>query len=168
MRKAVLFLGALILLLSCGKETPVDHNISAEFPLQETLQAVNVLFAEEGQADIVIGTEVKGSLDGVKVTDVDGGKVIRFKSLAIFVGNADEDLLERTFWQDPSLQWIYKLDSDAMEEDFQNCGFVHALRARGLSGDGTTLFAASNVYDKISALSVSPLSFTVKVREEAL
>lgn len=173
MRKSMLMLGALLLMLSCEKAVTTDHHITAEFPAAESLKEVSVRFAESGTADILIGaSEVKGSLDGVTVEPLKNGRLVRWQDLAIFDGSCAEDgletLLEETFWMEPSLLWIYRLDGGLAGAAFDACGFVHALRARGLSETGTTLFAGSNVYDKISALTAEPLSFTVTIREEAL
>lgn len=169
MRRIIYIIGVLLALSACEKAITIDHSITAEFPAVETLQPVSVLFADEGTADIMITSAgLQSSLEGVSEALASGGRIIRYKALAIFVGTCTEDgleaLLEETFWKDSSIQWIYRFDSALEGESLGNCGFVNALRARGLEPDGS-LFAANNVYDKISGLAVSPLCFTVKVRE---
>lgn len=146
MRK-VLILAAVLGLIACTKEVTVDHEISAEFPLQEALQSVSVSIG--GSADIVL------SADGI----------VRHKSLAVYYGPKSSSLLEDTFWQEPDLQWIFILKDTETDEAFTDSGFVDAFKARGLQSEEYILYASSNVYDKISKLSASPLSFEVKVKE---
>lgn len=146
MKKILILLG-LLGLMACTKELTLDHNISAEFPAQETLESVSVSLG--GSADIAINSE----------------GTIRHKSLAIYYGAKSATLLEDSFWKEPGLQWIFILKDAASDEDFAESGFVDVLRARGLASEEYILYASSNVYDKISKLSASPLSFEVKVKE---
>lgn len=146
MKKILILLG-LLGLVACTKELTLDHNISAEFPAQETLQSVSVSLG--GSADILISSE----------------GIVRHKSLAIYYGQKSAGLLENSFWKEPDLQWIFILKDAASDEDFAGSGFVDVLRARGLASEEYILYASSNVYDKISKLSASPLSFEVKVKE---
>lgn len=173
MRKILCILGALTALCACEKAITIDHDITAEFPAVAQLGQVSVLFSDEGSADIKITSAgLQSSLEGATETLVKNGRIIRYKALAIFDGTCTEDgleaLLEETFWAEPSLQWIYRFDSALQGEALGDCGFVNALRARGLESGGGSLFASSNVYDKISGLTASPLGFAVKVREEGL
>lgn len=154
MRK-VFILAAALGLIACTKEVTVDHQISAEFPMQESLESVSVLFAAEGSADILVSTNgitTHGNLSVAKAAVVDEAEL--------------PDILEDTFWTGTTRQWIILLDTNLPCEGMSDCGFVNVLRARGLSQDGVSLWATSNVYDKISGLRVSPVGFTVKVRED--
>lgn len=161
MRNCLIILVAALLVASCDKAVTIDHHITAEFPVQETLPQVSVLFAEEGEADILVSSEgAKSKLQGLVEQSVQGGKVIRYKALAIFTGTLTDDTLEETFWAEPSLEWIVVSDA---EEILSDCGFVNVLRARGL-GEGI-LFASSNAYDKISSPKGEPMGFNIKVKE---
>ena len=167
MRKYLYIILAAAFVCACEKEVTVDHRISAEFPVTETLRDVSILFAEEGGADILLTSSgVRSSLEGVSEAAVPGGKLVRYKSLALFTGTFTESLLEETFWADPSKMWLYRTDSADAEEVLAGCGFVNVLRARGLDG-GTVLYASSNAYDKISSLTGDPLGFNIKVKEAA-
>jgi hypothetical protein len=148
MRKTLLLLAAAVALIACTKEVTVDHHITAEFPLVETLQTVSVSIG--GTADIVI---------------TEDQPIVRYKSLAIYYGANADNLLEDTFWKETSLQWIFILKDAAPIEAFAECGFVDALRARSLSDETVIIYAASNVYDKISDLRTAPVRFNVKVKE---
>ena len=167
MRKHLYLFLAAALVCACEKPVTTDHHLSAEFPVQETLQSVSVLFAEEGEADILLTSAgVQSTLDGLTETAVSGGSIVRYKTLAIFCGTLSEDLLEESFWAEPSLEWVFRTDAADAETLLSRCGFVHVLRARGLEGDG--LFASGNAYDKISSLTGAPLGFRIKVREGSL
>lgn len=144
----------ILALAACTREVSFDHNISAEFPSQKQLESVSVCFAAEGSADILVSTDGVinyGSLSVAKVTVVDEAQL--------------PEILEETFWTGSSRQWLIFLETSLPCEGMSDCGFVNVLRARGLSQDGVSLWASSNVYDKISNLTVSPVSFTVKVWE---
>ena len=168
MRKYLYIMLAAVFACACEKAVTIDHHISAEFPVQETLQQVSILFAEEGEADILVTSSgVESALAGVTETAVTGGRIVRYKSLALFSGTLSEDLLEKTFWAEPSVAWVFRTDSADAEELLSGCGFVNVLRARGIEGDGG-LFAASNAYDKIASLTGAPLAFSMKVREGVL
>lgn len=145
--KKILFLIGLLGLMACTKELTKDHGISVEFPATETLQSVSVSLG--GNADIVISKE----------------GIVRHKSLAVYYGPNSADLLEDTFWKEPALQWIFILKDAQPDENFAESGFVDAFRARGLESEEYILYASSNVYDKMSDLSASPLGFVVKVKE---
>lgn len=167
MRKYLYIILAAAFVCACEKAVTVDHRISAEFPVTETLQDVSILFAEEGEADILVTSSgVQSALAGVTETAVTDGRIVRYKSLALFSGTLSEDLLEITFWAEPSKMWLYRTDSDDAEEVLAGCGFVNVLRARGLDGE-TVLYASSNAYDKISSLTGDPLGFNIKVKEAA-
>lgn len=145
--KKILLLTGLLGLMACTEDLTIDHGISVEFPAQETLQTVSVSLG--GSADIVISQE----------------GIVRHKSLAVYYGFNTEGLLEDTFWKEPGLQWIFILKDARPDEEFAGSGFVDALKARGLTSDEYILYASSNVYDKMSKLNASPLSFEVKVKE---
>lgn len=167
MRKYLYIILAAAFVCACEKAVTIDHHISAEFPVTETLQDVSILFAEEGEADILVTSSgVQSALAGVTETAVTGGRIVRYKSLALFSGTLSVDLLEKTFWADPSKMWLYRTYSADAEEVLAGCGFVNVLRARGLDGE-TVLYASSNAYDKISSLSGDPLGFNIKVKEAA-
>jgi len=159
MKKILTVLGMAAMLLSCTKEITIDHHISAEFPRVGELSGVRVLFAAGGDADIL-------------VTPDGGRRVITYKALSIVTGDYTDaelsTLLEETFWRDPSRQWIIHTASPVEGTVLGGAGFVNCLRARGLSAEGGMLFASSNTYDKIEGITVSPLGFTVKVKEAAL
>ena len=146
MKKILILLG-LLGLMACTKDLTLDHNISVEFPAQETLQSVSVGIG--GSVDILISSE----------------GIVRHKSLAIYYGPKSAGLLENSFWKEPALQWIFILTDAQSDDEFADSGFVDVLRARGLASEEYILYASSNVYDKISKLSASPLSFEVKVKE---
>jgi len=151
MRK-VLFLAAILSLAACTREVTIDHEISAEFPMQETLESVSVLFAAEGSADIMMSTDgvtTRGNLSVVKASVADESEL--------------PEILEDTFWTDSSRQWVILLETSLPCEGMSECGFVNVLRARGLSQAGESLWASANVYDKISNLTANPVSFTVRV-----
>lgn len=146
--KKILFLIGLIGLMACTKDLTRDHGISAEFPAQETLQSVSVSLG--GSADIVISRE----------------GIVRHKSLALYYGPKSAGLLEETFWKEPALQWIFILTDPETDSEFAESGFVDVFKARGLASEEYILYASTNVYDKMSKLSASPLRFEVKVRED--
>ena len=131
MRNCLIILVAALLVASCDKAVTIDHHITAEFPVQETLPQVSVLFAEEGEADILVTSEgAKSKLQGLVEQSVQGGKVIRYKALAIFTGTLTEDTLEETFWAEPSLEWIVVSDAEEIPG--------HGVRAGdGRSPNGT-------------------------------
>lgn len=170
MRKTLGTLAALaVMLTACDKPVTIDHGISAEFPVQETLESISVAFGD-GTADILLQESgVTSSLEGLTVETIsDGGTVVCYKSLAIFTGSWTnlEDLLEESFWQNPSLGWIFTGDFSAYDDSFINIGFVNILRARGLDAGNFQVYAGNGIYDKISGLKTDPVRFTVKVREE--
>jgi|GEM_PF-1863913 len=162
-------MAAALCLCACDKTITIDHGFSAEFPPEEELESVSVSFGA-GSADIVISDSgVTSSLDGLKTLTLDdGGTLICYKSLALFTGAwVDLDtLLEDTFWTKPSLQWIFTGDFSSYHDMFTSIGFVDCFKARGLVSGGTDIYASSNTYDKISALTAGPVSFTVTVKEE--
>ena len=167
MRKYLYIILAAAFVCACEKAVTVDHRISAEVPVTETLQDVSILFAEEGEADILVTSSgVQSALAGVTETAVTDGRIVRYKSLALFSGTLSEDLLEKTFWAEPSVAWVFRTDSADAEEVLAGCGFVNVLRARGLDGE-SVLYASSNAYDKISSLTGDPLGFNIKVKEAA-
>ena len=151
MKKILLITAAFLALMACSKEATVDHNVGVEFPLLETLQTVSVSIG--GSADIVL---------------TPAAEPVRYQSLAIYYGPYTEDLLEDTFWKGSSLQWIFILQDPNPVSEFAECGFVDVLKARGLSDPDVIVYAASNVYDKISGMLTGPVRFNVKVREESL
>lgn len=171
MKKSIIVLAALaVCFISCEKAITIDHNISVEFPAQEALTGVSVSFGGGGADIVITDAGVSTSLVGLWTETLsDGGTLVRYKSLAVFCGEWTDlnDLLEETFWANPSLQWIFTGDFSAMEDEFTSKGFVNCLKARGLEASGTGIFAGSNTYDKITGLSAAPLSFTVMVKEEA-
>lgn len=169
MRKMMIALAALLCVLSCTREITIEHSIQAEFSKQEKWTSVSVLFGDQGTADIRISSAgvVTSALPGLTQTPLSGGVLVRWSNLAIVYGNFDgsviQDLLENTFWKEPSLGWVFHLPSASLV--MENAGFVDCLRARDLSDAGARIYAGNQVYDKISALSQSPYSFTVKVKE---
>lgn len=173
MRKTVFWviLAVTGALSSCKKDVVIDHHVSAEFPAQEILEPVSVLFSDSGDADIRIASDgsVNSSLDGIVTEMLSGGEyMLRYRSLALVWGSSPdvEDLMEESFWTEPSLQWIVYTDSWA--GPLRDCGFVDCFTARGLEAteDLFRLYAGSAVYDKISGLGANPTVFTVKVKED--
>lgn len=169
MKKIFYLLMALIwALCACDKDKTIDHNIWAEFPKQESLEALTLLVAPTGNADILLTSNgVVSSLEGLETGMAGTATWVRYKSLAVVYGASDdlEELLEATFWQAPSLQWVYILSGTDSPAVLESCGFVNCLRARGLSSEDTYLYVGSQVYDKISSVDDSPLGFTVQVKE---
>lgn len=171
MRKVLLASASLLLCLcACEKALTIDHNISAEFPLQETLQEVSILFADEGSADILAKTDgtVVTELEGLATGSLPGGQtLVRYKALALVCGACTDAaaLLDATFWAEPGLQWVFCLNITGDASPLTDCGFTECFGARGLSTDGDLLFAGGNAYDKISFLSAEPVSFTIRIRE---
>lgn len=171
MRRIVLTLLAALSFAACQKSITIDHHICAEFPLQEVPESISVLFADNGQADILIGSDgvIKSIPEGAEASVLPGGEqLLRYKSLALVWGDcADtEEFLESYYWISSALQWILYLNADP--EQLYRCGFVNCFRARGIgiNESDVVLYAGSNVYDKISGLGATPVSFTVNVKEE--
>lgn len=175
MRKYLWILTALVAgATACEKKVALDHHISAEFPKQETLQPVSVLFAQTGEADILVdGNTVLSSLEGLTQTALPGGEtLVTYKSFSMVVGSCPDvsTLLEATCWAVPASQWVYclALEPDAGREAFGICGFVDCLKARDLEEGDLALFASSNTYDKINGITDAPVGFTVQVKEDRL
>lgn len=174
MRK-VLFTSAVLLLClcACDKAVTIDHHASVEFPLQETLEEVSVLFADEGSADILVKSDgsAVSLLDGFSATALPGGQtLLRYKALALVCGACTDAsaLLDATFWTEPQLQWVFCLQLTGDASPLADCGFTDCFEARGLSTGGDRLYAGGNAYDKISSLSAEPVSFTIRIREAGL